>query len=173
MGYHCIKQRYSAVGKNFNGGDILDEWFSRRMLSKYLNRLRMHPNISTQWQVKYGQRIKTSLEQTLVKHFGKPLAKLLWYLNTEHMSHCVLSNASSGLASRPLAYVYNKSIANLSHPTTQQLPSGEKLDGRKAYERLLAFFTTTEEHTPGRSISLPCHISYSLGCQSYELYKLS
>ena len=151
MGYHCIKQRYSAVGRFFNGGDILHEWFSWRMLSKfkfYLNRL--HPNISTRWQVKYGQSIKTSLEQTLVKHFGKPLAKLLQYLNTEHMSHCVSSSASSGLASRPLPYVYNEGVANLSHPTTQQLPSGEKLDGRKAYERLLAFFTTTEEHTPGQ-----------------------
>lgn len=148
VGYHCIKQRYSRIGMFLNGKDILHEWFSWRILSRFYL-FRLHPNVSSRWQVKYGQSIKISLEKTLVKHFGEPLAKLLEYLSTEHMSHCVLSNVSSGLATRPLPNVYYQGIANLSHPTTQRLPFGEKLNGSKAYESLLAYFTTTEEHTPG------------------------
>lgn len=151
VGFHCIRQRYSEVGAFFKGRDVLHEWFSWRFLSRlYLNDLQ--PSVITQWQNKYGQSIRASLVETLIKHFGDPLAKLLQYLDAEHLSHCVSSSVSSGLATRPLRYVFYDGIANLSHPTTQQLPQGERLDTRNGYNKLLNYFTTNEEHTPGKCI---------------------
>lgn len=35
--------------------------------------------------------------------------------------------------------------ADLNRPTTKVLPSGDKLDGKKAYEQFLSFFISTEQ----------------------------
>lgn len=57
------------------------------------------------------------------------------------MLHCVPSNVSSGLANLPLSHVYfNGTKTNTT--TTPFLPTGEKLNGKKAYEKILAFYTT-------------------------------
>jgi len=58
------------------------------------------------------------------------------------MLHCVPSTVSSGLASLPLSYVYNNGTADTTKPTTKRLPTGEVLDGKKTYERLIGSFTT-------------------------------
>ena len=56
--------------------------------------------------------------------------------------YCVPSSISSGLAELPLSSVYvNGSRTAVS--TTKQLPTGETLDGKKAYESILPYFTTT------------------------------
>ena len=148
-GLHCITQRYAKVGEYFEGKDILHEWFLWRLISRsYMSKLQ--PNVSAQWRAKYGQGVRMSLFQTLVKHLGDPFANLLKYLATEHLSHCVWSSVSSGLASRPLSYVYFQGVANLSLPTTRKLPLGERLNGSRAYERIVTYFTTTVEDTPGK-----------------------
>ena len=48
------------------------------------------------------------------------------------------------MATLPLAYVYVNGTANLSRPTKGILPSGEKLDGKKAYRHILSYFISTD-----------------------------
>ena len=54
------------------------------------------------------------------------------------------SNVSSGLASRPLAFVYVGGVANKSNPTLRRLPTGESIVGASTYAKILSFFTTTD-----------------------------
>ena len=58
------------------------------------------------------------------------------------MLHCVPSNISSGLASLPVSYIYTNGTADTTKLTTKRLPTGEVLDGKKTYERLVGGFTT-------------------------------
>lgn len=57
------------------------------------------------------------------------------------MRHCVPSSVSSGLANLPLDYVYVNGSPTAQR-TSKKLPLGEPLDGRKAYESIMPFFTT-------------------------------
>lgn len=63
------------------------------------------------------------------------------FLQTENLEHCVPSSVSSGLASLPLSHVYVKGNQT-AQTTSKQLPSGEPLNGTKAYESILPYFTT-------------------------------
>ena len=66
------------------------------------------------------------------------------YLKLEHSRHCVPSNVSSGFASLPLKYIWFDGQANMSFPTTQTLPTGERLNGSWAYSQILSYFTTNQ-----------------------------
>ena len=66
------------------------------------------------------------------------------YLDHEHYRHCVPSNVSSGLATLPLDHVWVDGKENTSWSTNKMLPTGEKLDGKKAYSMILSYFTTNE-----------------------------
>ena len=66
------------------------------------------------------------------------------YLEHEHIHHCVPSNVSSGLAGLPLKYVWYDGQANTSLPTNRTLPTGEPLDGKKAYSQIMSYFTTNQ-----------------------------
>ena len=63
------------------------------------------------------------------------------FLETENMRHCVPSSVSSGLAKLPLDYVYENGTRT-NERTSKKLPLGEPLDGRKAYESIMPYFTT-------------------------------
>ena len=90
-----------------------------------------------------------SVNSTLVEYVGRPLAELIHYLKYEYRSHCVPNNISSGLASLPIKYIYINA-SETQTKTTQKLPSGESLDGRRSYERILYYFTTSEDLTPDK-----------------------
>ena len=62
------------------------------------------------------------------------------------MRHCVPSHVSSGLATLPVDYVY-KDGKPTGERTTKVLPTGERLDGRQSYNRIVTFFTTTDIST--------------------------
>ena len=66
------------------------------------------------------------------------------FLETEYIRHCVPSKASSGLSSLPLPHVYVDGVVRSDQLTTQELPSGHKLNGTHAYLKLLSFFTTLD-----------------------------
>ena len=63
------------------------------------------------------------------------------------------SNFSSGLATLPLDHVWVDGKENTSWPTNKMLPTGEMLDGKKAYSMIMPYFTTNEM-TPDRVHSL-------------------
>lgn len=66
------------------------------------------------------------------------------YLETENLEHCVPSSVSSGLAKLPLSNVFVNGTKT-AETTSKQLPDGEPLNGTKAYESIMSYFTTTSE----------------------------
>ena len=72
----------------------------------------------------------------------QPLNSIFSYVENEHMRHCVPSNVSSGLANLPLKYVWFDGKENTSWPTDPKLPTGEPLNGPKAYSKIMSYFTT-------------------------------
>ena len=66
------------------------------------------------------------------------------YLENQHLRHCVPSNVSSGLATRPLSFVYMDGFPNKSSPTTKKLPTGELIQGNMSYTNILPYFTSSD-----------------------------
>ena len=85
----------------------------------------------------------------------------LRYVEKEHLLYCTPSNLSSGLASLPLDYVYVNGTKT-DRKTTKRLPTGENLDGKTTYLKLLQYFTTTSK-TPDEIYDL----GWSMIDQSY------
>lgn len=99
------------------------------------------------WRKDFGKSILDSAISTLVEYFGKPLSKLIHFFKYEYQTYCVPSQISSGLASLPLKYIFINGSQTRTR-TTLILPYGEKLNGSKSYERILYYFTTSEDLTP-------------------------
>lgn len=104
------------------------------------------------WEKKHKVSVNTSINEALVAYLGKPLDTLLTYLAFNHSQYCAPSILSSGLASLPLSYIY-KYGKNTKIRTTGKLPTGESLNGKRAYEMMLPYFTTIEM-TPDEVYSL-------------------
>lgn len=147
VGYDCIVDSFRFISTDRRPESILYEHFVAKIAR---NPLPSSWNESAKlWLHKYGKTLVDSLKDGVVRNLGVPIARLFHYLRDEHQRHCVPSSVSSGLATRPVPYVYNNGVANQSRPTTKTLPTGERVSGKKGYERILRFFTTTNI-TPGR-----------------------
>ena len=78
-----------------------------------------------------------------VSGFGDYFNLLLFrHLETEYIRHCIPSNVASGLSSLPLPYMYVDEIAKSDQPTTQELPSRDRLSCAQTYLKLISVFTT-------------------------------
>lgn len=107
-----------------------------------------------------------------VSGFGDYFNLLLFrHLETEYIRHCIPSNVSSGLSSLPLPYMYVDEIAKSDQPTTQELPSRDRLSGAQTYLKLISVFTTlvciagkTETYLTGKVgrtfVPRECHMNY-------------
>lgn len=143
VGLDCINQVYPKLAESFREEDIMMESFRNPFLTpKFI--LRFH-NVSDLWFQKHKASIEESLAVSLINFVGVPMANLLRYLTRDHMKHCVPSKVSSGLFNRPLPYVYYNGIPNMSEPTSKRLPTGELINGKAGYERIMRFFTTTND----------------------------
>ena len=60
------------------------------------------------------------------------------------MQHCVPDSVSSGFGDLPLSYIYENGAQTLRE-TTRKLPTGERLDGKNSYLKLLQHFTTNSQ----------------------------
>jgi len=148
VGYECLVDKYEYISTDRRPDSILNEPFVAKIAQ---NPLPESWNETAKiWLQEYGKTLTQSLREALVRYLGVPLVDLFNYLAKDHQSNCVPSNVSSGLATRPVSYVYNNGIIDRSRPTTKSLPTGERVDGKKAYERILTFFTTTYT-TPGKN----------------------
>ena len=143
VGFDCIKQIYPKMAESFQEGDIMMESFNYPLLTTAF--VWQFQNVTELWFHKYGIPLDQSLAESLISFVGVPLANLLRYLAQDHMKHCVPSNVSSGLFSRPLSYVYYNGVPNKSEPTSKRLPTGEVIRAKAAYERTMRFFTTTND----------------------------
>ena len=114
---------------------------------------------SSDWFVE----LSVSFGFTLYKSdfYDANLVVLHRYLENDHIQHCVPSNVSSGLSFLPLSFVYVNGSANLTQKTTKVLPTGEPLNGAKAYIDILSYFTTTN-NTPDEVHDLGYKMLYKL-----------
>lgn len=96
------------------------------------------------WKSENGKTVNESIREYAVKFIGKPIHDVIRHLQTENLEHCVPSSVSSGLASLPLSHVFvngNKT----AETTSKQLPNGEPLNGMKAYDSIMSYFTTVSK----------------------------
>lgn len=149
-GYDCLVESFPIIGTYPTAKSILYEECGAILTHVNMHKL-WFKNATEPWLQMYGKSLISYLREEVVNNLGKPLAQLFLYLSGEYRSHCVPSNVSSGLATRPVDYVYTDGVANLVQPTTKTLPTGEKANGKKAYERIIRFFTTTNA-TPGKLV---------------------
>ena len=118
--------------------------------SRWLTKL--EKSASKEWEKKHNVTVRASINEALVAYVGMPLSSLLNYLEFNHSQFCVPSNVSSGLATLPVSHVY-KNGRKTGTKTTGKLPTGERLNGKKAYEMILPYFTTNHM-TPDQIYSL-------------------
>ncbi|XP_020600943.1 uncharacterized protein LOC110040092 [Orbicella faveolata] len=96
------------------------------------------------WKVKHGRSVNESLRQFVIEYVGEPIQRALRYIEKEHLQYCAPSELSSGLANLPLDFIYINGTKT-NRTTTKTLPTGEKLDGKATYLKLMQYFTTTEK----------------------------
>lgn len=141
VGLDCLTQMYPKIGDSLREEDIMMESFSDPFLTyRFYQRFQ---KVEGLWSRRENVSLEYSMADSLISYVGIPLVNLMRYLKEDHMKHCVPSNVSSGLFNRPLHYVYNNGIADVSKPASRKLPSGEIIDGKAGYERTMRFFTTT------------------------------
>ncbi|KAL9986413.1 hypothetical protein ACROYT_G000558 [Oculina patagonica] len=138
-GINSFKQNYLQVSIKGKQG-IFDEKYMEPIFSaKFLARLK--PSDLDKWEKENGKTVNESIREYAVKYIGKPIHDVIRYLQTENLEHCVPSSVSSGLASLPLSHVYTDGNKT-AEATSKRLPTGEALNGTKAYESILLYFTT-------------------------------
>ncbi|KAK3707602.1 hypothetical protein QZH41_017865, partial [Actinostola sp. cb2023] len=167
-GINGLTSRYKYIAHNGEQGVFNESYSKQIMNATFLSRFNLTE--IRQWQEKYGKSVNESLQEFVLEYVGKPINNLFRYLREEHMLHCVPSTVSSGLASLPLSYVYNNGTADTTKPTTKRLPTGEVLDGKKTYERLIGSFTTNNM-TPDAIYELGLEMLNKLYPETVELAK--
>lgn len=100
----ALEQSYPSLSENGPKG-ILEE-FSGWMITEGLFLSMIQSDVEKEWKEKEGMTIKQSLEEALVKGFGKPWQAYVDYLKNEHLQHCVNSDIASGLSMLPLDGIY-------------------------------------------------------------------
>lgn len=70
--------------------------------------------------------------------------RLCRYIEGDHLQNCAPDTVSTGFGSLPLSYVYANG-RQTGTATTGKLPTGETLNGKDSYIKLLQHFTTTSE----------------------------
>lgn len=139
-GINSFKRDYFSVSMKGDIG-IFDEDYMRPILDESFLAL-LQPDDLTKWKNDNGGKtLNESIREHALEYIGKPIQKVIRFLETEHLQHCVPSDVSSGLATLPLSYVYINGTKT-ANKTTKKLPTGEPLNGTRAYESIMPYFTT-------------------------------
>ncbi|XP_001632923.2 uncharacterized protein LOC5512641 isoform X1 [Nematostella vectensis] len=143
-GINGLTESYPSIAFKGALGVYTENFMGELLDSKFLSSLMNNTDEANKWRAKYGKTASESLREFALEYVGEPIDNLFRYLKDEHAKYCVPDTVSSGLASLPLPYVYVNGTADKSRPTTKKLPTGEALDGKKAYEMSVGYFTTND-----------------------------
>lgn len=166
-GLDGLKNRYTDVAFNGATGIYQSRLLKPFLESKFLSE--MKADQLTEWKAKSGKSVNESLHEFILDHVGKPIDRMLRFIEDEYIQHCVPENIATGLSSLPLKYIYvNGSQTNTE--TTQKLPSGETLKGLDSYLKLLQHFTTNSQ-TPENIYKLGEEMLSKLYVEVLELTK--
>jgi hypothetical protein len=135
--------------------------------SKYLKSAEYYKDLNKEelkkLEEKYKEPIQDKVSKTIVASIGKPIYEFMQYLENNYSRHCVPSDIVSGLSNLPLDKVWLDQ-KETNETTTKKLPTGEMLDGKKSYEMILPYFTTSKRYDSATV--------YALGVQQVDkLYK--
>ena len=146
-GIECMKQKYFSIFTTRTPDEVLFWPGVRYRVSKFVSSVPIQD--LSQWITKYGNNMSESLFEGVVRFVGSPMVSLFDYLEGGHMGHCVPSNVSSGLGTRPVDYIFINGTRT-SIQTGQTLDGREMImEGRQAYAGVLSYFTSTN-YTPGK-----------------------
>ncbi|XP_032229071.1 uncharacterized protein LOC5504845 [Nematostella vectensis] len=117
-----------------------------------ISKLNFFANLSQEereaWRVKHNKSMNESLREHFLEHVGKPIDRVLRYLETDHIQYCVSDDLMHGFGNLPLTHVYRNGTQGAR--TTQRLPSGELIDGKASYDKILSYFISGD--TPANDI---------------------
>lgn len=166
-GLDGLKDKYREVAVNGPTG-IYEASFIKPFLAKdFISN--MNDDQLSKWQGKYGKSASESLREFALEYVGKAIDHMLRFIKEEHIAHCAPDSVATGLGSLPLAYVFVNG-SQTSTKTTQKLPTGEELNGKDSYKKLLAHFTTTSQ-TPDEIYNLGEDMRDKLYSEVLELAK--
>lgn len=105
-GVDAFKARYKLIASKRSAAEVLNEWFSRHYLD--VNRVQklLNDTVKSAWLAEKGKSVNNSLKDALVTGVGKPVLKLIDYLEFNHSVHCLPNDLSSGLGNLPVSHVY-------------------------------------------------------------------
>ena len=145
-GIVCMKEIYRSFFTSRRPETVLTWWGVRSRINSFASGVSSRD--LRQWVSNYGSNLSQSLFEGVVKHIGEPLVSLFDYLENDHMTHCVPSNVSSGLGTRPISFVFVNGTRT-SEQASRTLDGTERImEGKEAYAEILSYFTSTK-HTPG------------------------
>ena len=143
-GLDALKARYKNIGAKQTSEAVLQEWYTKTYLSTWFYH-QLNTSVNDTWIKLYGKPIRESIKEALIDGFGKPMLKLMRYLEFNHSIHCLPNDLSSGLGNLPVDYVYYNGKPNTNEKTTKVLPlTNITLSGKVSYRKFLSFFTTTK-----------------------------
>ena len=143
-GLDALKERYKSIGAKQTAEAVLQEWYAKLYLSSSFYK-QLNTSVNDTWLRLYGKPIQESIKEALIDGFGKPMLKLMRYLEFNHSVHCLPNDLSSGLGNLPVDYVYYNGKPNTNEKTTKTLPlTNIRLSGKVSYRKHLSFFTTTK-----------------------------
>ena len=146
-GIECMKRKYLSLFTTRRPDSVLSWVGVRYRITNFVSGVPVRD--LSQWIAKYGINMSESLFEGVVKFVGLPVVSLFEYLEGDYMTHCVPSNVSSGLGTKPVDNIYVNGTRT-SEQTSKTLDGRERImDGKHAYAEVLSYFTSTN-YTPGK-----------------------
>ncbi len=105
-GLDAFIETYKRIGATRNGKSVLEEWFGAAIIKRIETQFNSANSLNKTWTAQNGKSIKQSVEEALIDGVGKPILKLMDYLEFNHSIHCLPNDFSSGLGNLPVADVY-------------------------------------------------------------------
>ena len=146
-GIVCMKEIYRSFFTSRRPETVLTWWGVRARISSFASGFSSRD--LKQWVANYGSNVSQSLFEGMVKHIGEPLVSLFEYLENDHVIHCVPSNVSSGLGTRPISFVFVNGTGTSERASKTLDGTKRIIEGKDAYAEILSYFTSTK-HTPGK-----------------------
>ncbi len=118
-GLDAFLEQYKTIGKTRIASSVLEEWFGANFVSLITTHFNALNNTLNQtWATRTGKYVKESVQDALIDGVGKPILKLINYLELNHSIHCLPNDLSSGLGNLPVANVYTNGIPGIINAFT-------------------------------------------------------
>ena len=105
-GLDAFKANYKLIASKRSASEVLNEWFSKNFLDANMVPKLLSAAVKDAWLKEKGKSVSQSLKDALVSGVGKPVLKLIDYLEFNHSIHCLPNDLSSGLGNLPVSYIY-------------------------------------------------------------------